>query len=133
MRAGTGSIVSVISGPSPGTRPGPQDQLHLPSDRPPRVRGFRSGAGRSLEFTWVALVLEPLVAAGAGLVAAITQTTSGRVVAPFIVEVGLALLLHTGFRLVWLLRELVRIVAADDAIAEKEQRTHTLVDLLGEE
>jgi hypothetical protein len=86
----------------------------------PQIRLFREQAGSALRRTWVAVVAEPFVAAFLGVVAAITQTTAGGVVAPWLFELGLVLLAHGAVRLTLLLRELVEIVAADDERARRE-------------
>lgn len=62
-------------------------------------------------------VAEPVLAAFLGIVAAVTQLTSGKVVAPWLFELGVILLAHGSLRLLWLLHELVAIVHADDQTA----------------
>ncbi|MGA9310416.1 MAG: hypothetical protein WBV74_08600 [Pseudonocardiaceae bacterium] len=88
----------------------------------PRVRMFRDRGGTSLRRTWLVVVAEPFAATFLGIIAAVTQTTSGRVVAPFLFELAVVLLVHGALRLIWLLSELVRIVAADDKLVTENER-----------
>lgn len=87
----------------------------------PRVRMFRDRGGESLRRTWLVVVAEPFVATFLGIIAAVAQTTSGRIVAPFLFELAVVLLAHGALRLIWLLSELVRIVAADDKLVTENE------------
>lgn len=83
-----------------------------------RVRIFRLKAGQVLHRTWVTVVVEPLLATFLGIVAAVTQLTSGKVAAPWLFELGVVLLAHGSLRLLWLLHELIEIVHADDQTSD---------------
>ncbi|MPZ84472.1 MAG: hypothetical protein GEV28_30415 [Actinophytocola sp.] len=83
-----------------------------------RVRMFRRTAGQVLHRSWLTVVAEPVLATFLGIVAAVTQLTSGHVVAPWLFELGLVLLAHGSLRLLWLLHELVEIVHADDQTSD---------------
>lgn len=87
-----------------------------------RIRMFRDRGGASLRRTWIVVVAEPFAATFLGIIAAVAQTTSGRVVAPFLFELAVVLLVHGALRLIWLLSELVRIVAADDNLVAENER-----------
>jgi hypothetical protein len=87
----------------------------------PRLRTFRHRGGASLRRNWLVVVAEPFTATLFGIIAAVTQTTAGRAVAPWIFEFAVALLVHGAARLLWLLSELVEIVAADDTLVERQE------------
>lgn len=87
-----------------------------------RVRAFRFRSGKPLQRAWMAVVAEPFAATLLGLVAAMAQLTSGRRVAPWLFELGLVLLVHGAILLLWLLRELVEIVYAEDVEADVKDR-----------
>jgi hypothetical protein len=89
----------------------------------PRVRMFRDEGGRSLQRSWIVVVAEPFVATLCGIVAAVTQLTAGRPVAPWLFELAVVLLAHGAARLLMLLRDLVQIVAADDYLIGQRERT----------
>jgi hypothetical protein len=95
----------------------------------PRLRSFRDAAGTPLRKTWTAIVAEPFTATLLGILAAITQTTSGRVAAPWLFELGIVLLVHGSLRLLWLLREMVAIVGADDKEATREEKSIPLDEI----
>lgn len=88
----------------------------------PRLRQFRDAAGNPLRKTWTTVVAEPFATVLLGILAAITQTTSGRTAAPLLFELGIVLLVHGALRLLWLLREMVAIVGADDHEATREEK-----------
>ena len=88
----------------------------------PRLRTFRYRGGGSLRRNWIVVVAEPFVSTLLGLVAAVTATTSGRPVAPWLFELAVALLAHAATRLVWILHELVQIVAVDDRLLDQKDR-----------
>jgi hypothetical protein len=87
-----------------------------------RIRFFRFASGKSLQRAWMAVVAEPFAATLLGLVAAISQVTSGRRAAPWVFEVGLLLLVHGAALLLWLLRALMEIVYAEDTEADAKDR-----------
>ncbi len=95
----------------------------------PRLRRFRDAAGKPLRKTWTTVVTEPFAAALLGILAAITQTTSGRTAAPWLFELGLVLLVHGALRLLWLLREMVAIVGADDHEATRDDKAIPLDEI----
>lgn len=95
----------------------------------PRLRRFRDAAGKPLRKTWTTVVAEPFAAALLGILAAITQTTSGRTIAPWLFELGLVLLVHGALRLLWLLREMVAIVGADDHEATRDDKAIPLDEI----
>jgi hypothetical protein len=88
----------------------------------PRLRTFRDAAGRPLQKAWTMMIAEPFSATLLGIIAAITQTTSGRFVAPWLFELAVVLLTHEALRISWLLRELVTLVAADDREATRNEK-----------
>lgn len=85
-----------------------------------RIQRFRFRSGRALQVAWMAVVAEPFAATLLGIIAAITQITSGRPIAPWFFEAGLALLGHGAVLLLKLLYEVVAIVHAHD----QEEQTH---------
>jgi hypothetical protein len=87
-----------------------------------RLRSFRDAAGKPLHKTWTTIIAEPFTATLLGILAAITQTTSGRIAAPWLFELGIVLLVHGSLRLLWLLREMVAIVGADDHEATRDEK-----------
>ncbi len=87
-----------------------------------RIRFFRFESGKPLQRAWLAVVAEPFAATLLGLVAAMVQVTSGKRVAPWLFELGLVLLVHGATLLLWLLRELVEIVYANDVEADTKDR-----------
>ncbi len=95
----------------------------------PRLRSFRDAAGQPLRKTWTTIIAEPFAGTLLGIMAAITQTTSGRIAAPWLFELGIVLLVHGSLRLLWLLREMVAIVSADDHEATREDRSITLDEI----
>jgi hypothetical protein len=97
----------------------------------PRLRAFRDAAGKPLHTTWTTVVAEPFAAALLGILAAITQTTSGRIAAPWLFELGIVLLVHGSLRLIWLLRGLVAIVGADDHEATRNDKAIPLDKIFG--
>jgi len=84
-----------------------------------RIRLFRFNAGEALQRSWIAAVAEPLLATLLGLLAAVTQVTSGKVLAPWLFELGVVLFSHGALRQLWLLWHLIEIVHADDHVAEE--------------
>ncbi len=94
-----------------------------------RLRSFRDSAGTPLRKTWTTIIAEPFTATLLGILAAITQTTSGRIAAPWLFELGIVLLLHGSVRLLWLLREMVAIVGADDHEATREEKSIPLDEI----
>jgi ABC-type spermidine/putrescine transport system permease subunit II len=99
------------------------------SAQTPQVKQFRMQAGLPLQRTWVVVVGEPFFAAFLGVVATVAQFTVGRIVAPWLFELGVVLLAHTAVRLVLLLRSLVGIVAADDEKAERAKHALSVNDI----
>ncbi|MGH4013630.1 MAG: hypothetical protein ACRDSL_06785 [Pseudonocardiaceae bacterium] len=95
----------------------------------PRLRQFRDAAGEPLRKTWTTVVAEPFAATFLGILAAITQTTSGRTAAPWLFELAIVLLVHGTLRLLWLLREMVAIVRADDHEATRDDNRIPLNEL----
>lgn len=87
-----------------------------------RLRTFRYRGAGSLRRNWIVVTSEPFVATLLGLVAAVTATTAGRPVAPWLFELAVILLAHAATRLVWILHELVRIVAVDDALLDQKDK-----------
>ncbi|PZS40260.1 MAG: hypothetical protein DLM62_03820 [Pseudonocardiales bacterium] len=95
----------------------------------PRLRSFRDAAGKPLRKTWTVIIAEPFAGTLLGILAAITQTTSGRIAAPWLFELGIVALVHGSLRLLWLLREMVAIVGADDHEATRDDRSITLDEI----
>lgn len=94
-----------------------------------RLCSFRDAAGTPLRKTWTTIIAEPFTATLLGILAAITQTTPGRSVAPWLFEVAIVLLVHGALRLLWLLQEMVAIVGADDHEATREERSIPLNEI----
>lgn len=82
-----------------------------------RFRKFRADAGDSLKRTWVASSLSGFVAGLAFVAACILSIAGAQVTAPFAFELGLLLLVHGGWRLLWILHALIGIKATDDVEA----------------
>lgn len=97
----------------------------------PRVRAFRDSSGRPLQKTWTSVIAEPFAATLFGVIAATTQTTSGRVVAPWLFELSVVLLTHVALRLLWLLRSLVALVGAEDHEATRDEKALPLDEIFG--
>jgi hypothetical protein len=95
----------------------------------PRLRRFRDTASKPLRKTWTTVVAEPFAAALLGILASITQTASGRIAAPWLFELGIVLLVHGTLRLLWLLREMVAIVGADDHEATRDDKAIPLDEI----
>lgn len=88
----------------------------------PRLRLFRKLAGEPLRGTWLVVVAEPLAATFLGILASVTQMTSGKNVAPWMFELAVVLLVHGSYRLIWILRELISIVNADDELESAKKK-----------
>lgn len=99
----------------------------------PRLQRFRYAAGDKLGRNWIIVVAEPLAAALLGIVSSVVQMTDARLLAPWLFEFGVVLLIEGAFRLVWILKELVQIVGASDIDAEREQRKTPLKEIFGGE
>ncbi|SEP52428.1 hypothetical protein [Amycolatopsis saalfeldensis] len=83
-----------------------------------RIQRFRVKSGKTLQVAWMAVVAEPFAATLLGVVAAMIQVTSGKHVAPWFFELGLAFLIHGALLLLKLLSEVVQIVHAQDRVAQ---------------
>jgi hypothetical protein len=81
-----------------------------------RIQRFRVKSGKTLQVAWMAVVAEPFAATLFGVVAAMIQVTSGKHVAPWFFELGLAFLIHGALLLLKLLSEVVQIVHAQDTV-----------------
>ena len=97
----------------------------------PRLRTFRDSSGRPLQKTWTSVIAEPFAATLFGIIAATTQTTSGRVMAPWLFELAVVLLTHVALRLLWLLRSLVALVSAEDHDATCDEKALPLDEIFG--
>ncbi|WP_432854840.1 hypothetical protein ACQPXB_21050 [Amycolatopsis sp. CA-161197] len=86
-----------------------------------RIQRFRFKSGETLQFAWMAVVAEPFAATMLGVLAAMIQVTSGKQVAPWFFELGLAFLIHGALLLLKLLRELVQIVHAQDTLTHAKK------------
>lgn len=86
-----------------------------------RIQRFRFKSGKTLRVAWMAVVAEPFAATLLGVVAAMIQVTSGKQVAPWFFELGLAFLIHGALLLLKLLNELVQIVHAQDTVANTKK------------
>ncbi|MFD2341398.1 hypothetical protein FGG90_07335 [Clavibacter tessellarius] len=87
-----------------------------------KFRRFRIGGGKSLARNWTSTTSSGLYAAGLSLVASIFAYTPVLYVAPWLLEAAVLLALHASVRLLWLLRAMVGIVRADDAVQLREQK-----------
>lgn len=85
----------------------------------PRFRRFRWAGGRSLASNWMAVIATPvassLLSLGATLGLNVDQAEASR----WLFEASIVLLLHTSLRVLWLLRALANVVAADDDMDER--------------
>lgn len=89
-----------------------------------RFSRFRLVAGESLRRNWTASISAGLVAAGLGLVAAVSAYVPWLILAgPWLLEAALLLTLHAGIRLVYLLHLLSGVVREEDIARHKAQRT----------
>ncbi|GAA2748768.1 hypothetical protein [Amnibacterium kyonggiense] len=92
----------------------------LQSDSP-RFRKFRIDAGASLKRTWTSTATAGFWAAACSGVAAVLATSNELSwLAPWFFELGIVFLAHGSLRLIWILRNLVETVHADDI--EREQK-----------
>ncbi|MGO3763515.1 hypothetical protein [Glutamicibacter arilaitensis] len=91
-----------------------------------KFRNLRLDAGQSLGSNWTSSSVSGFSAAGVALMAAIATATGQFFWAPWLLEWSLLLLLHGTIRIIWLLRILMGIVAAQDAADAKKSKTVTL-------
>lgn len=83
---------------------------------------FRLSARRSLVGNWTSLIASPITAAALGLAAAAMTAAGWRALAPWLFELGCLMFVHGALRMIWLLRVLMGVVAAEDAVAESALR-----------
>lgn len=91
----------------------------------PRFQDFRADAGDALKRTWISSSTSGFVAGLAFVAATLVDLTGHPRSAPYLFEVGLALIIHGAIRLLWILQALIGIKATDDleAKAKRHQRT----------
>lgn len=88
-----------------------------------KFRNLRLDAGKSLGSNWTSSSVSGFSAAGIALAAAIAAATGQFFWSPWLLEWSLLLLLHGTIRIIWLLRILMSIVAAQDAADVRESKT----------
>jgi len=86
-----------------------------------RIKQFRFEAGKELRTAWLAVVAAPFAATLLGIVSAMVHVTSGKQVAPWFFEAGLAFLIHGALLLLDLLSHLIEIVDAQDTEDTKDK------------
>lgn len=93
-----------------------------------KFRTLRLDAGRSLGSNWTSSSVSGFSSAGIALGASITTATGFYFWSPWMLELSLLLLLHGTVRIIWLLRLLMKIVAAQDASEAKKDKTVELTE-----
>lgn len=88
-----------------------------------KFRYLRLEAGKSLGSNWTSSSVSGFSAAGISLAAALSTATGLFFWSPWLLEWSLLLLLHGTVRIIWLLRVLMRIVAAQDAADIRDANT----------
>lgn len=90
-----------------------------------RFRRFRHRASGSLQRTWSTVSSAGFWSMGLGFSCLLLSAGNLDRTATWLLEVALLLLAHSSVRLIWILNVLVGIVAVDDEVADKAQRTRT--------
>lgn len=88
-----------------------------------KFRTLRLDAGKSLGSNWTSSSVSGFSAAGIALGSSIATATGFFFWSPWMLELSLLLLLHGTIRVIWLLRLLMKIVAAQDAAEAKKGKT----------
>jgi hypothetical protein len=92
---------------------------------------FRQTAGHSLSANWISVIASSFGSAGAGVAAAVLLLLGHPGVAPWLFELGVLLVVHAALRMLWLLRSLMRVVAADDGRTTRAQARAPLARVFG--
>lgn len=89
-----------------------------------RFRILRATAGDRLGDNWTSTSVSGFSAAGLCLLASVFHAAGLSIVGPWLFELGLLLLIHGTIRIIWLLRELMKVVTRDDedALRKAEER-----------
>jgi hypothetical protein len=87
-----------------------------------RFRRFRWAGGGRLIGNWMAVIGTPIVASFLSLAATVGVDVNYPTLARWLFEASIALLLHTSLRVLWLLRALANVVAADDDQEERNSK-----------
>jgi hypothetical protein len=90
-----------------------------------RFRRFRHRASGSLQRTWSTVSSAGFWSMGLGFSCLLLSAGNLDRAATWVLEVALLLLAHSSVRLIWILNVLVGIVAVEDEVADKAQRTRT--------
>lgn len=91
-----------------------------------RFRAFRANAGKSLRRTWVSSSLSGFAAVALSVAAALFSVAGLPLLAAYIFEASLVLLLHGSVRLLWILSQMIGIVRADDVTQTDKSKTFRL-------
>ena len=91
-----------------------------------RFRAFRANAGDSLRRTWVSSSLSGFEAVGLAVVAALLSVSALPLLAAYVFEASLLILLHGSLRLVWILAQMIGIVRADDVVSTDKGKTYRI-------
>jgi len=91
-----------------------------------RFRMFRANAGDSLRRTWVSSSLSGFEAVGLSVAAALLSVSGLPLLAAYVFEASLLILLHGSLRLVWILAQMIGIVRADDVVATDKGKTYRI-------
>lgn len=91
-----------------------------------RFRTFRANAGDSLRRTWVSSSLSGFEAVALSVAAALFSVATFPLMAAYVFEASLLLLLHGSLRLVWILAQMIGIVRADDVVSTDKSKTYRL-------
>jgi hypothetical protein len=90
-----------------------------------RFRELRLKSGESLNKNWTSASVSGFAAAGLSLFAAILAGLQFQAASPWIFEWSILLLVHGTLRIIWLLRSLMKVVASDDAAADRQSKTRS--------
>lgn len=79
-----------------------------------RFRKLRIEGGKPLLANWITTSVSGFIATALFLIATVMSVLWNQEIAPFLFELGVLVLSHGAIRLLWLLREMVGIVRAED-------------------
>jgi hypothetical protein len=91
-----------------------------------RFRTFRANAGNSLRRTWVSSSLSGFEAVALSVAAALLSVAGLPLLAAYVFEASLLLLLHGSLRLVWILAQMIGVVRADDVVSTDRAKTYRI-------
>ncbi|PPH23316.1 hypothetical protein C5C99_01375 [Rathayibacter sp. AY1C4] len=99
------------------------------SAQTPRFQTFRATAGATLGKAWMSTTLSGFEAVALCIAATVVSLAGAAWLGPWLFEISLLVLLHGTARLVWLLRQLIKIVVADDVLAHKASQRRPVAEL----